>query len=230
MIITRGVYYCLFSKCLSSILNWIVLWFTAVPFFLILFTIRFLSSRLAPLVYKDISKIVSIRSSIFAAKKDELKSPVVLFFGLEGNVELDDLCATCESRFIQKKTVRGNIQWPELQQFILNNFGFLFWKWDKSFNIRNHFYTLKTDPKFNETGLSPQDILDILEEKVLHEQFPVTQSPWEMLFVSNFRDTPVHGDGAVNETAGRVDTMVLFHYDHILGKLLCTPFVLIPLQ
>jgi len=74
---------------------------------------------------------------------------------------------------------------------------------------------LPVDPKLNVSGVSPQDILDILEEKVRHAPLPETQSPWEIIVVPNFRDTPRFGKG--NDEGG-VGTMLLFRFDHALGN------------
>jgi len=202
--------------CISSVIIWILLILTVVPFFLILFTIRFLSSKLVPLVHPDISKIVTTLSSFFASQEGESRTTGVYCFGLEGDVKLEDLRATFESRVIQKKTGTGHLQWPEFQQYTVHKLGFPFWKWDKSFNIKNHFHTLEIASELHAAGPNPQDVLDAIEEKVIHKPFPVTQSPWEIYHVPNFKDTPLYGKGT---DAGCEGTMLLFHVDHVLGNL-----------
>jgi len=204
-----------FFRCFCSIIIWIGLSFTAVPILIIVFTFRLLSSKLVPFVYVDISKIVSATSSVFASHSDEHRSHVVSCFGLEGIIELEDLRATFESRIIHGKTVTGDLQWPELQQCIVHKLGLPFWKWDKSFNIQNHIHILKADSKIQQNSVCPQDILDIIEEKVIHKSFPVTRSPWEILLVPNFEDTPIYGKK--NDT-GALGTMLLCHFDHIMGS------------
>jgi len=203
-----------FYKSICAIIIWIILSFTAVPFFLIAFTIRFLSSKVVPLACADISSIIPLRS--FSTDKDEFRASIVFSFGLEGSIKLEELRESFESRIIQKKTETGSLQWPELQQYIVHKLGFPFWKWDTSFNIQKHIHMLQPSSELYPTELSPQDILDVIEGQVIHRPFAERQSPWEILVVSNYKDTPIYG----RETElGRVGTMILFRYDHSLGNL-----------
>jgi len=203
------------SKCTCSLLIWILLSFIAVPFFLILFTVRFISSKLVPQVYSDISKLVTPLSSIFATQKEEQKTHVVFSFCLEGVIGLEGLRATFRSRVIEKKKVNGDFQWPELQQYIVHKLGFPFWKWDKAFNIRNHIHLLQIVPKESQACVSPRDVLEVIEDQVIRKPFPSAQSPWEILIVPNFLDTRKYGHEMEEVPVG---TLLLLHYDHVMGN------------
>jgi len=207
-----------FWKFICSTLIWILLSFTAVPFFLVLFTIRFLSSKFAVFIDPSIYKIVSPEDALYVSHGDDRNFRMMTCYFLEGIVTLEDLCSTFESRVILKKNDKENLQWPKLQQYIVHKLDFPFWKWDQSFDIRNHIHMLPIDPKSHktETGVDLQKILDVLEDSVLHKPFAARQSPWEVLLVQNVQDTPKYG----KKMDEGPSTMLIFHFDHVIGNCL----------
>jgi len=201
------------ARIFVSLILWILLSITCAPLFLLLCIYRFILGKVVPLLYKDVERLLTTTSSnLFMANGKSFHTAICL--GFEGKLELNEARSKFESSVIYKKDSKGQLQWPELQQFVVNKFGHVFWQWDPIFTIKNHFRVLEGNDASN-AFLSPQDVLNLLDTSILAKEFPASRSPWEVVIIPNFKDIPKLG-----EAVGYEGTVLVFHFDHCLGNYL----------
>jgi len=201
-----------FRRFFTSVLIWTILSFTFLPFFLILLVYRYIVGKLVPLVHRNVTAQLGSSDASFIIGNNEISCHNAVCYGFEGNMELEEVCSRFESSVICKRDGKGNLMFPELQQFVVNRCGYPFWEWDSSFNIRNHVRTLHPDPHKG-TPLGPQDVLNLMQSEIVDTPYPPSRSPWEIVIISNFKDTPRLG-----EEWGYAGTALVLHIDHVLGK------------
>ena len=59
-------------------------------------------------------------------------------FIFEGQCDLQTLIRVIDETWLSVKCRNGKLKYPELQQYIGTFMGFLFWRKEQNFNVRNH--------------------------------------------------------------------------------------------
>jgi len=200
--------------CFISCVIWILITCTLLPIFGIILSFRFLVGKIVPLCSKGIDRIIPTISAFFVERKASDVIHAAFCFGFEGSpIELTSLLESFESKVIYKMNAKGQLQWPELQQYPVCVLGYPFWRWDEAFNLKNHIKEFKIDPILNQTHITPQTVLNEVHKRFKEQPFLGCQSPWELLVINNYQDLPSYE----SEAAGFTGSLLIFHFHHVLG-------------
>jgi hypothetical protein len=115
-------------------------------------------------------------------------------------VIVDTLREQFRSRVLEATMINGELQYPELRQYVYKWMGFMFWRWDKSFDLNNH---IKIESKH---GPCNRYKIDKIKQSLLIKPWTRGRSPWEFILVPNYSDE----DGAQK-------IIILFIFQHGLG-------------
>jgi len=185
-----------------------------------IYIFRFLASNLLIRCYPKVDKILTTRSSNFGSDAiyTRPKCSLIVCLTLEGTLYLDRFREVYQTRVIDPKLPNGQFKKPEWQQYVTKLFGFLFWKWENHFDIRNHIgmYEGKYQNEFLSGAklLNADTLLEVTNELV-YIPFQPKMSPWKVYLMHNYRAVnPVTGEAT---GTGPVCTVVIFRVHHCLA-------------
>jgi len=92
--------------------------------------------------------------------------------------------AELEEKVLAKKDERGLDVHPELKQYYERWLGYIFWKYEDAFNIRNHIQYYN-GPDSNQPITTSE--LSRIEGEMIFKAFPPKMSPWEVLYIRHFQ-------------------------------------------
>ena len=165
--------------------------------FLPVYLLRYVLSIAAKLFRPDLGKLIHTRSSVLAIDK-AYRDPrwnLCVWLVIEGNLNFEKFRDNFLRNIVDHKNERGKFTDPEYQQYYTTWFGFLFWKWDRKFNIKNHmrYYFEQQDDYLKKT--TTEDELRQIIKKLTWAPFAPKRSPWEFLYIPNYKastdDSPV---------------------------------------
>ncbi|CAL8138910.1 unnamed protein product [Orchesella dallaii] len=126
---------------------------------------------------------------------------------VDGKVTVEEVEESINRRWLQ-----NNSSYPELKQYAVPFMGFMFWKHDPNFNLKNHLksHIIPVTSDKNQIDVE-QENREFLE-KLLNKPFNPERSPWEFYIVNNYRNEQFK-DSRVNEEM----TLIVFRFHHCLG-------------
>jgi len=149
------------------------------------FIYRKLVSLLAIVLKPRLGKMLCARSALAAI--DELYTqPKCTLLGVavvEGDVDVERLRSDFQRRVISAKNSKGEIMYPEFQQYFSRWGGFLFWKWEKDFKIEDH---VKVYEPSVSTEMGEMDVVN-LRVQLIAKPYEKGISPWEFIVVKNYK-------------------------------------------
>jgi len=98
--------------------------------------VRFLASVFHP----EFSKILTHRSTNFSVEESHThrENAILIDNIFEGNVPLEQLKENFNEKILNRRFSNGEIQYPELKQFVVSWMNFKFWKNEDNFDINEH--------------------------------------------------------------------------------------------
>lgn len=174
---------------------------------------RFIVAKSVRLFRPDLGNILTAHSTLTGVDDTYGSPDCSVFTALlgEGDMQLEPICDRM-TEVINLKNSNGQLLYPELQQSITKFMGFMFWKWDKHFDINNHVKYFN-HCEYNET-LSNDEITEDEFRKVIpklnREPFKANTSPWEFRIFKNYKPKcPEKSDSNY--------TLIVFRFGHSLS-------------
>lgn len=182
---------------------------------------RFFTTKiLAPLLHRRLGKPMSLLGVTYAAElthKDASNRPqkcgVVSSIVFKGHVSSEEVKETIRIRWLDKTGRRrdnleapGPLCYPELRLYVDSWMGFIFWRKDDHFSLRNHIivHSIKRDARSEEECAN--FVRDLMEE-LLNKPFPPKRSPWEVHIIHNFR----------HKASSTLSTVLILRIHHCLA-------------
>ncbi|CAL8085115.1 unnamed protein product [Orchesella dallaii] len=124
---------------------------------------------------------------------------------LDGKLTVEEM-----EDIINKNWLRNN-SYSRLKQYVEPFMGFMFWKRDTEFNLKNHLksHTLENNDE-NQMDVD-QKVCQFLE-KLLNKQFKPKTSPWEFYIINNYKNEQLK-----NQCAKEEMTLLIFRIHHSLA-------------
>jgi len=208
--IMMGIGNC-FSQSFSFIRNVFValLLCIGIPFGLLLclpiYIFRWIVFHVAPFMRPDLGKMVTARSSFFAAE-DVYKDPknmavASLVVNTNKFPTLDTVFEIANAKILAARTLTGEMQYPEFQQCLTTWLGFRFWKNNKYFKLED--YISLHDPE----EITTEENLKSIQHKMILEPFKQDGCLWEIKLIWNYKE----------ENCEELKSVVVFKCHHTLG-------------
>ena len=192
----------------SYALLYFVLWIpVVVVIFLPFYIFRTFLAILKCLLRTDLDKLMHTRSSVLA-RDDHTGKPswnLVVWLTQEGVMDLDKFCEYFHKDYVLKKKPNGRFQFPEYQQHYEKWWGYLFWRWEENFDIKDH---IREYDGVHKADVVDHDRLVQIVKELTWKPWNPKKSPWEFLQIKNFQDGK--GDGVEK-------SLLLFRIHHGLG-------------
>ena len=158
---------------------------------------RFIVLCIAKLFRSDLSHIFSGKAVLLALESVHTrpKLNLVLHFVCDGPVPLDKLRAQFEKRIVNCCDQKGDYVYRQLRQTWTQFCGFLFWRWDKEFDLDHHIRLYDyNDPelKLPADECTESDVRRVTGELVA-KPWKEGRSPWEILVIHNFENKKAPG-------------------------------------
>lgn len=133
----------------------------------------------------SLGKLLCGRSAL-AAIDDIYTQPLCTLLGVavcSGDIDVNHLKADIVRRCVKCKDPKtGQLLYPELQQYFSYFGGYLFWKWEKDFNIDDHVSVYEP----SETReMSELDLINCRVE-LISKPYKKGVSPWEFVVMKNY--------------------------------------------
>lgn len=150
-------------------------------------------SYVAYLTDPDINKIVTGLPAAQIRDIDTIHTKpcavVVTKLRLNGRLKFESLIKRFQDEVLIKldsEKAYPTLQYPELQQYFHRFMGYVFLKWDRKFDVRNHFSV------FNANSDKPVTRPELIKiwESLMSKPFPRERSPWEFVAVDNYKPDP----------------------------------------
>jgi len=188
----------------------IILIFVA-PFLFILVTPIYIFRKIvfyiAPIVRPDLGKMLTTRSTIFAADDIFTKpgnNAVVSGTISQNYISVKKIREEFRSRTLLAGTPKGLLKYPELQATLIYWLGFAFWKPDPEFNLDDH---IRLHPKSTTGAItSSKDGMEILRE-IVNKPWAPGKCLWDMQILWNCK----------SESSDELKTMVIFKFHHSMS-------------
>lgn len=164
------------------------------PILIQLHLFRKLLSLVARLMDPDLSKIVNAYGHITSRDFEEWSTKpshfITTVFKFKGNVTLEESRQLILQKWVLK-TLDENpsqLEYPELQQYCTKRLGYLFYKWDREFDISKHvkLYSDKLLLPNPETDVVNETKLMRIWESLIVAPISDKKSPWEFFLVPNY--------------------------------------------
>ena len=154
------------------------------------YSLRIVVAILAKLFKRDLGKMLTPRSNLFASEYTEMfktrtRCSVYVSFLIDIDVDLETFKKYFYDKVVARKRAETDeLQNPEMQQTITNFLGYLFWKWDKNFSMENHVKLYKGPGKVEHVT---EEDLPLIMKDLAYRPFPPGQSPWDIWIWDNAR-------------------------------------------
>lgn len=145
---------------------------------------RKLVSTYCKLFKPSLGKLLCARSAL-AAIDEIYTSPKCTLLGVavvQGDIDILQLRDDIVRRVIKAKSPKGELLYPELQQYFSYWGGYLFWKWVKNFKIEDHVSVFE---KSETEEMSELDLINLRTE-LISKPYKKGISPWEFVVVRNY--------------------------------------------
>jgi hypothetical protein len=156
-----------------------------------IYLIRFVVAMARKLFRPDLGKMITTRSAVIATDNPS-KNPqwnLCVWLVLEGDFDFERFRENFLSNIVYKKDAGGTLLHPEYQQFYKRWIGFLFWKWEEKFDIKEHMrYLFSKDENCKSKPTSDEELKKIIKD-LTAKPFEQGKSPWEFLFLPNYLET-----------------------------------------
>jgi len=182
-----------------------------VVFFLPILLIRYIIGKSVTYWSSEFGKILTPLSTFLGVDDIENRPfwTIVQILVVEGNPGFEEFKQRFQARIILAKNQKGKLLKPELQQYVVQKFGFLFWKWDREFFLGNHIRN--TFDGFKYDTLNAETVHRIAQS-ITFNPFPPKRSPWEIIFLENYEDKEFH-----HNSNSKPLSVVIFRVHHALA-------------
>lgn len=195
---------------LASILFMIIV----IPVFIVLmvpcYIYRYIVAQLAKVINPTLGKLLCTRSALCAV--DDLYSyPKCTLLGVAivgGDVDAVSMRKQMTDKVINAKDKHGKHIYPEFQQYFSQWLGFLFWKWEKNFNIDEHITYY--EPSLNKE-VGDKELTE-LRQHLVKKPYVKGMSPWEIVLVKNYTPSyiiPENDDGTGGPHQGPKSVVII---------------------
>lgn len=174
-----------------------------------IYVFRFFVSQCKKVLRPDLHRLVHTRSIVLGVDGFPHKPTwnLVVWLTQDAILDLNKFAAEFNEEYVHKKEPSGELAYPEYQQHLEKWLGFYFWRWDSSFDIKNHIR--KYDGKYkDEETIDDTTLLQIIKEQTWKGWNP-KRSPWEFLQIPNYKGT--------DDSDGVQKSILIFRIHHVLG-------------
>ncbi|CAL8097250.1 unnamed protein product [Orchesella dallaii] len=136
----------------------------------------------------DLGKLVQTRSAVIAATDNPYKDPnwiLCVWLVLDGKLDFEQFRVNFYNNIVLKKIRNGQLHSPEYQQYFSKWLGFMFWKWEEKFDIKDHMRYIFPDDI--DATINEEDLRQLIKQ-LAWKPFQDKKSPWEFLFVPNYKE------------------------------------------
>ena len=127
----------------------------------------------------------------------------------DGQIQLDYVRRQFERRVINYCDAQGNLRYQKLRQTWTQLCGYMFWKWDKHFSLRNQIRLYDyTEPELAIPSPCTEQDVSRVTGALISKPYMAGRSPWEILLIPNYHY--VDSDGQTCN--GSVLTFKLHHF------------------
>jgi len=163
-----------------------VLFPVTVVLFSPIYIFRFILSYVIKFLRPDLHSLVATRSTVLATDSpyDKPNWNLCVWLVLDGKLNIDVLRENFYSNIVLKKWPNGNLVNPQYQQYITRWMGFLFWKWEKKFDMFHHIRPYFTEQN-QDSRVNSMQLKQIIKE-LTWAPFEAKKSPWEFLFIPHY--------------------------------------------
>ncbi|CAL8104210.1 unnamed protein product [Orchesella dallaii] len=111
---------------------------------------------------------------------------ITVVLKLRGKCDIQTLQKQILHTWVHKRNKENAfLEYPELQQYCTLRLGYLFFKWDRKFDIANHVKLYKSEDIHEETVVNDEKLHSIWE-KVTKRGYNPKTSPWEFILIENY--------------------------------------------
>ncbi|OXA43539.1 hypothetical protein Fcan01_21460 [Folsomia candida] len=181
-----------------------------------IYLFRFIVTMARKVFRRDLGNLINTRSAVIATDNasDNPKWNLCVWITLDGNLDFVQFRQTFLHDIVLETNSKGELVNPEYQQYYAKWLGFLFWKWEKAFDIREHmkyyFENLKGG-SYLEKVTTNKELRQIIKG-LTSEPFGHEKSPWEFLFIPNFREEDDHSAPAPTTESNK--SVLIFRVHH----------------
>lgn len=223
------------SKNVAFIILGVVLWVVILTYLIVslpIFIYRwFIKEIMVPVFRSDVGKAVTISGQVMAAEFLSPDKPprcnLVVNLIIDGQMSFEEICKIIDKKWIKATTEQGALKYPELQQYLTYCMGFMFWKQDPKFDLKNHIQYHKINGDSDQD--SEQFLCQLVEQQV-NSNYTEKQSPWKLHYVHNYRNSSLYEETGGNLNSNEMSVLVLrihhgmadgFSIMHLIMEQLC---------
>jgi len=180
--------------------------------FLPIYFIRWAVSILAWCFRPDLGSMLNVRSAFFGPElvdgQESISANLVITYVFQGHLTTETVYGWFIN-LVKMRTEEGAYKYPELRQFACKWLGFVFWKWDEDWDVKNYVKYISIDPKSgaivegplleSSREIGPNELRDI-EREMVKRKYGDKLSPWEFRIIHNYR--PKEGKEGVPYSVG----------------------------
>ena len=137
----------------------------------------------------DLTNIVAPQQQLLAHDRlhdeDKVTFNICTWQVLENPVCLNNLRKLVQKNLIAQRKSGGKLEFPEFQQYFEQFGGYLFWKWDRDFDVSNHVRYFQNE-NGNNGVTNEKDLQDIISN-LLSTRWPRNRSLWEILVINRYQ-------------------------------------------
>ncbi|CAL8104214.1 unnamed protein product [Orchesella dallaii] len=139
---------------------------------------------------RDLGNLVTSKGALIARDfADWTTSPshsITVLGKFKGKCDIKTTQQHVLRTLIHKRNGENDLwKYPELQQYCTLRLGYLFFKWDRKFDISNHVKLYKSEDIHEETVVNDEKLHSIWERMTTRGYSPKT-SPWEFILIENY--------------------------------------------
>jgi len=211
------------ERALKYLCSLIILLVTSIILLLLspIYTFRFFVASVVIRFYPAVDKLLTTRSSVFGADNiyEKPKCSIIGSIIVEGTLSVEEARKVAPFLLLDTKNPNGTLKRPEFQQYVTPFWGFLAWKWDYNFDIKNHIrmYDGRYQAAFL-NGSKPvnSDAMVEVGEELMVKPFPRQRSPWIFHIIHNYNENdPVLGLPVEPKKSAK--TAIILQWHHSLG-------------
>ena len=163
------------------------------PLLVVLYIFSLIAQKFAILLAKifrsDLSHILAEHGVMFTLEHIYRRPKVnaVCYYICDGTVPLDHLRRQFEQRIINYCDDHGNLKYRKLRQTWTQFSGFMFWKWERNFDLNNHVRMYDyTEPELALLSPCTENDLKRLARTLISKPYVKGRSPWEIMVIPDY--------------------------------------------
>ena len=156
-----------------------------------LFIYRQLVVIAARIFRPDLANVVVSNQALLAHDtlhdEDKVTFNICTWHVFEDPLSVGNLRKLVQENLVTRRKADGTLEFPEFQQYYEPFGGYLFWKWDRNFDVSNHVRYFERE-NGNDGVINEKELQKIIS-KLLTTRWPRNRSLWEILAINRYQPT-----------------------------------------